>query len=378
MKIGIEAQRIFRKNKHGMDYVVLQEIKELQQMDLANEYYVFVKPGEDHCVESSKNVHIIELNCPTYPLWEQWALPRAAKKYGVEILHCTSNTAPIWCNIPLVLTLHDVIFLEPRNRQNQKLSRYQDMGRTYRRLVVPRIIKNCKKIITVSNYEKINILNHFNIEASNLTMLYNSYDEAFCIQKNWERDITNYIDNSGYFLILGNTDYRKNTDRMIVAYANYLKRSKIKRQLLITSLTKDYINQILSDNGINNIREQIVLTDYLPFADLPSIYYHAFCFLFASLREGFGIPILESMACGTPVITSNTSSMPEVAGQDAILVNPEDCEEITNMMLRLETDIAFYEQQKKTGLERAKLFSWRKTTENLLKLYHEVYQEIQK
>ena len=125
MIIGIEAQRIFRKNKHGMDYVVLQEIKELQQIDTENEYYVFVKPGEDRCIESTKNVHIIELNCPSYPLWEQWALPRAAKKYGVEILHCTSNTAPIWCNIPLVLTLHDIIFLEPRDKQNHSL--YQNM-----------------------------------------------------------------------------------------------------------------------------------------------------------------------------------------------------------------------------------------------------------
>lgn len=378
MKIGIEAQRIFRKNKHGMDYVVLQEIKELQQMDLTNEYYVFVKPGEDHCVESSKNVHIIELNYPTYPLWEQWALPRAAKKYGVEILHCTSNTAPIWCDIPIVLTLHDIIFLEPRDRQQQKMSRYQDMGRTYRRFIVPRIIMNCKRIITVSNFEKHNIIDHFHLDSKRITMLYNSYDEAFCIQKNWERDITRYIDTPDYFFILGNTDYRKNTANMIIAYANYLKLSKIKRKLLITSLTKDYINQILSDNGINNIREQIVLTDYLPFSDLPSIYHHAFCFLFASLREGFGIPILESMACGTPVITSNTSSMPEVAGQDAILVNPEDNEEITNMMLRLETDDAFYEQQKQIGLKRAKHFSWKKTAENLLKIYHDVYQETQK
>ena len=95
MKIGIEAQRIFRKNKHGMDYVVLQEIKELQQMNTGDEYYVFVKPGEDRCVEDSANVHVIELECPSYPLWEQWALPRAAKKYGVELLHCTSNTALI-------------------------------------------------------------------------------------------------------------------------------------------------------------------------------------------------------------------------------------------------------------------------------------------
>ncbi len=378
MKIGIEAQRIFRKNKHGMDYVVLQEIKELQQRDTENEYYVFVKPGEDHCVESSRNVHVIELNCPTYPLWEQWALPRAAKKYRVELLHCTSNTAPIWCDIPLVLTLHDIIFLEPRNRQQQKLSRYQDMGRIYRRFVVPRIIMECKRIITVSNYERNNIINHFHLNTKRISMLYNSYDEAFCIQKNWEREIFKYIDKPDYFLILGNTDYRKNTERMIIAYAKYLERSEFKRKLLVTSLTKDYINRILTDNGIENIREQIVLTDYLPFADLPSIYYHAFCFLFASLREGFGIPILESMACGTPVITGNTSSMPEVAGSDAILVNPENSEEITDMMLRLETDNDFYEKQKAVGLERAKLFSWRKTTENLLALYKEVYQEIGK
>ena len=83
MKIGIEAQRIFRKNKHGMDYVVLQEIRQLQQMDSDNEYYVFVKPGPDRCVEDSSNVHVVEIDTPTYPLWEQWALPRAARRAGV-------------------------------------------------------------------------------------------------------------------------------------------------------------------------------------------------------------------------------------------------------------------------------------------------------
>ena len=107
MRIGIEAQRIFRKNKHGMDYVVLQEILQLQQIDHENEYYVFVKPGPDRCVKSSDNVHVVEINMPSYPLWEQVALPRAAHKAGIDLLHCTSNTAPIWCDIPLVLTLHD-------------------------------------------------------------------------------------------------------------------------------------------------------------------------------------------------------------------------------------------------------------------------------
>ena len=177
MKIGIEAQRIFRKNKHGMDYVVLQEIKELQQMQTDDEYFVFVKPGEDRCVQDSANVHVIELHCPSYPLWEQWALPRAAKKYGVELLHCTSNTAPIWCDIPLVLTLHDIIFLEPRDKNNKSL--YQNLGWFYRRLVVPRILPKCRRIITVSNFEKDNIIRKLGIAEERMAMIYNGYNDWF-------------------------------------------------------------------------------------------------------------------------------------------------------------------------------------------------------
>lgn len=108
MRIAIEAQRIFRKDKHGMDFVILETLKELQKRKDSNEYYVFVAPGEDRCLEESENLHIIELRCPTYPLWEQIALPQAARKLKADLLHCTSNTAPLWCPIPLVLTLHDI------------------------------------------------------------------------------------------------------------------------------------------------------------------------------------------------------------------------------------------------------------------------------
>lgn len=374
MRIGIEAQRIFRKNKHGMDYVVLQEIKELQQMDTENEYYVFVKPGEDHCVESSRNVHVIELNCPTYPLWEQWALPRAAKKYGVEILHCTSNTAPIWCDIPLVLTLHDIIFLEPRDKQNHSL--YQNMGWLYRRLNVPRILDKCRRIITVSNFEMENIISKLNIPRERMAMIYNGYNEWFKPVEDEDEVYKKYIPEQGYFFFLGNTDPKKNTERTLVAYSKYLTKSSIKRKLLMADLDSEYLNGIIECNHIENIQENIVMPGYIVNSDLPYIYHGAFAFLYTSLRESFGIPLLEAMACGTPVITSNTSSMPEIGGKDAILVNPESSDEIAEMMLRLETDDGYYEQQRNVGIERAKHFSWRKTAENLLKLYQEVYQEI--
>ena len=377
MRIGIEAQRIFRKNKHGMDYVVLQEIKELQQIDHVNEYYVFVKPGEDHCVESTKNVHVIELKCPSYPLWEQWALPKAAKKYALDILHCTSNTAPVWCDIPLVLTLHDIIFLEPRDKNNKSL--YQNMGWFYRRWNVPRILSKCRRIITVSNFEMENIISKLGIPRKRMVMIYNGYNEWFKPIDNCELPevISQELTAKNFFFFLGNTDPKKNTERTLVAYSNYLKQSQIKRKLLMADLAPEYLNGIIERNHIGNIREHIVMPGYIVNSDLPLIFNNAFAFLYTSLRESFGIPLLEAMACGTPVITSNTSSMPEIGGANAILVNPENCEEITTMMLRLESDQAFYERQRQIGLERAKLFSWKKTAENLLELYQDVYQETQ-
>lgn len=371
MIIGIEAQRIFRKNKHGMDYVVLQEIKELQQIDTENEYYVFVKPGEDRCIESTKNVHIIELNCPSYPLWEQWALPRAAKKYGVEILHCTSNTAPIWCNIPLVLTLHDIIFLEPRDKQNHSL--YQNMGWLYRRLDVPRILNKCRRIITVSNFEMENIISKLGISRERMAMIYNGYNDWFKPIEETSQITKKYISDEGYFFFLGNTDPKKNTERTLVAYSKYLQQSGVKRKLLMADLNPDYLNGIIQRHHIENIREHLLMPGYIVNSDLPYIYNGAFAFLYTSLRESFGIPLLEAMACGTPVITSNTSSMPEIAGHEAILINPGNSDEIADMMLQLERDEVFYQKQKEIGIKRAKLFSWRKTAEQLLMLYKEVH-----
>ena len=177
MRIGIEAQRIFRKNKHGMDYVVLEEIKELQKMDTRNEYFVFVAPGEDHCLKDSHNVHIMEIGNGFYPMWEQMALPRAISELNLDMLHCTSNTAPLRCKVPLILTLHDIIFLEGRDKTNQSF--YQNLGWFYRRLVVPRILKKCKRIITVSEFELNNIMSKLSIPHERMAMIYNGYNEWF-------------------------------------------------------------------------------------------------------------------------------------------------------------------------------------------------------
>jgi glycosyltransferase involved in cell wall biosynthesis len=373
MRIGIEAQRIFRKNKHGMDYVVLQEIIELQKIDRRNEYFVFVAPGPDHCITDSRNVHIIEIEGGFYPVWEQISLPKAASEANVDILHCTSNTAPLRCNIPLILTLHDIIFLEPRDKHNSSL--YQNMGWFYRRLVVPRVINKCQRIITVSDFEKRNIVNRLELPSKKVAMIYNGYNDWFRPMEDKDCVFAKYMPERGYLFFLGNTDPKKNTERTLIAYSKYIERSKFKRKLLMADLDQHYLDDIITRNGIENIRSNLVLPGYIVNTDLPYVYSGAFAFLYTSLRESFGIPLLEAMACGTPVITSNTSSMPEIAGENAILVNPESTDEICEQLIRLETDEAFYQKQVEIGLQRSKLFSWQYTTDQLLSLYESVYKE---
>ena len=373
MRIGIEAQRIFRTNKHGMDYVVLEEIKELQKSDNRNEYFVFVAPGEDRCLKDSKNVHIIEIGSNFYPLWEQFSLPRAVNQLNLDLLHCTSNTAPIRCKVPLILTLHDIIFLEPRDKSNKSF--YQDMGWRYRRFVVPRILKKCKRIITVSDFEYNNIITKLQIPEEKMVMIYNGYNKWFRPVEDTELIYQQYIEEPGYFFFLGNTDPKKNTERTLIAYSKYLEMSDVKRKLLMADLDKEYLEDIIERNHIDNIRDHIVMPGYIKNADLPYIYNNAFAFLYTSLRESFGIPLLEAMACGTPVITSNTSSMPEIGGSEVIMVNPLNVNEIIEKMLLLERDKALYQKQKDIGIIRAQQFSWEYTAEQLLTVYEDVYRQ---
>lgn len=369
MKIAIEAQRIFRTNKHGMDFVALESIRELQKIDHEDEYFIFVTPGEDRCLEESENVHIIELKCPTYPLWEQVALPRAVKKIRPDLLHCTSNTAPLQCPVPLILTLHDIIYLEKRH--SSSFTWYQEMGWFYRRMVVPRVLANCEKIITVSQFERERILDVLHLPEEQLVAVYNGFNSHFHVQPKAPEITRKYIDADNYLFFLGNTDPKKNTPRVLKAYSDYLKQSTQKLPLLIADLKGDVIDQILEEENIREIKSYIHAPGYIANTDLAALYCGAFAFLYPSLRESFGIPMLEAMACGTPIIAGNTSAMPEIAGEGALLADPFNSNDITEKILQLENDQTLYQQQVEYGIQRSQLFSWRNTAESLLKIYKE-------
>ena len=369
MKIAIEAQRIFRTNKHGMDFVALETIRRLQKLDKENEYFILVGSGEDRCLEPSANMHIVEVHCPTYPLWEQFALPLALKKIKPDILHCTSNTAPVCCGIPLVLTLHDIIFLEKKASKNKSL--YQNLGWHYRRLVVPKVLNECMKIITVSEYEKERIVSELH-PCCEVIAIHNGFSDHFRLVADTVTVTRKYLPEERYIFFLGNTDPKKNTARTLAAYAVYLKNSSAPLPLLIADLNGNIVDSILKETGLEEIRPFLRCPGYISNTDLPAVYGGASVFLYTSLRESFGIPTLEAMACGTPVITSDTSAIPEVAGSGAILVVPHDENAIAEALLRLENDDEYRRSAVEYGLERVKNFSWDKTAAKLLEVYKNI------
>lgn len=382
MKIGIEGQRLFRKKKHGMDMVALELIKNLQMIDHENEYFIFVKPDEDSSVlKETSNFKIIELNGGPYPTWEQIALPKAAKKYGCDILHCTSNTAPFFTNIPLITILHDIIYMESSYLKilSSSATSYQKFGNIYRKLVVPRVVKKSKKIITVSHFEKNRIGEFFGIKGSSkLDAIYNGVSEYFKPITNTKelkrvKDAYNLPDN--FFFFLGNTDPKKNTKGTLQAFSDFLKQTNSNHKLVMLDYDKTELNKLLVEIKDPNLINHIVLTGYVINTDLPAIYSQCDVFLYPSLRESFGIPMLEAMSCNVPVITSNTSSMPEVAGNAAYIINPFKPEEITQAIIKILNNDAYRKQLCEKGLERSKQFSWHNMATAYLKLYKIVHTE---
>jgi glycosyltransferase involved in cell wall biosynthesis len=379
MKIGIEGQRLFRKKKHGMDMVALELIRNLQLIDTENEYFIFVKPDEDNTVlRETSNFKIIQLDGGSYPIWEQIALPKAAKKYGCEILHCTSNTAPIFSDIPLVTILHDIIYMESSYYKilTGSATPYQKFGNAYRKVIVPWVVKKSDKIVTVSHFEKNRIAEFFGMkDDKRLTAIYNGVSAHFkpiTDESELKRVKEKYHLPDHFFFFLGNTDPKKNTIGTLKAFSDFLKQSKSDYNLVMLDYDTNELEKLLVEIGDIDLIKNIVLTGYVINTDLPAIYSLCTIFLYPSLRESFGIPMLEAMGCGVPVITSNTSSMPEVAGDAAHIINPYNPEEITQAIIKILADKDYYEALCKKGIERNKLFSWKNMAEQVLVLYNEI------
>ena len=379
MKIGIEGQRLYRKKKHGMDMVALELIKNLQSIDKKNEYVVFVKPDVDNqCIPPAPNFKIVELSGGPYPTWEQFALPKAAKKEGCDMLHCTSNTGPVRSEVPLITILHDIIYLEGVSLLKQGGSIYQRFGNLYRKWIVPPVVKKSRRVTTVSNFERENIQNVLKL-GDKLSTVYNGVSSHF--RKIDDKEVLSkakekYKLPDNFMFFLGNTAPKKNTPNVLKAFALFNAKSEVKYKLVMLDYEEAALQELLASIGFPDIRKEIHLTGYVPNKDMPAIINQCKAFLYPSLRESFGIPILEGMACGVPVVTSKTSSMPEIAEDAAAIVDPYNPEKIMEAIKKVIQDDSYRNELISKGMQRAKKFTWENMAQEYLKIYKNVYQEI--
>ncbi|MEO1051211.1 MAG: glycosyltransferase family 1 protein [Bacteroidota bacterium] len=380
MRIGIEAQRLFRKNKHGMDIMALELIKQIQKTDDENEYIIFTKSDKDKLVlPQSNRVKLVVTPYFPYPIWEQIVLPMCVRKYKLDMLHCTSNTAPYWPGTSLLVTLHDLIFMQKWSSSKRGGSLYQRIGNVYRSLLVPRLINRCIGLVTVSDFAKNEIRDHFGLEDSFVRKVHNGFGKHFQGTHSQDEIATfkaHYALKTPFIFFLGNRAPKKNLNGVLLAYASLDKNHPNAPNLVIADLSKKHLHRALDRLGITHLTTKIRLVGYVKNKTLPYFYSQAELFLYPSFIESFGIPILESMACGTPVITSNTSAMPEVAGDAAMLVDPYEPEDIGAAMNLLLTDKQLYDTLVKKGFNRIVRFSYPEMARKTLSTYKSISEKI--
>lgn len=375
MRIGIEGHRLYRERKYGMDIVALELIKHLQIIDKENEYVIFVKPNVDNtCIPSAPNFRIVEIKSHIYPYWEQFELPRIARLEGCEVLHCTSNTAPLFCKVPIITTLHDIIFLEKDYLFSTSSTLYQRFGNLYRRLIVEKVVKSSQVIVTVSQFEKQQIRNVFGINECCLRVIYNGVSEYFRKEIStfeMSRIRQQYNLPHHYILFMANTDPKKNTLHTLSGFAIYKRKYPSDLKLVVLNFSKKELKKSLKYIQCEDIEKDIILNNYVNNREMPGIMSQSKAFLYTSIRESFGIPMLEAMSCKVPVIASNTSAMPEIAIDAAYLVDPYSPESIAEGIATVIGNNDVQEELKLKGGDRAEHFSWTRMAQEYLKLYNE-------
>lgn len=354
-----------------MDVVAVELIRQLQKLDTENNYTLFAKDGPDRkCVQQSPRFKTEILKGFGYPGWEQFSLPAALRKHKPDIVHCTGNTAPLSSPTPLVLTLHDIIYLETTSFGG---SAYQDFGNLYRKWIVPKVIRRAKKIITVSEFEKEIIIRKCGIDKATIDVIYNGVSEKFTtahpaeIKKSFR---SRYLLPEEFILVLGNAAPKKNTQGMIMAYLHYHDITKDPLPLVIADYKKSMVEKILHGQNRSDLIGQFMFPGYISSEEMPLLYSCASLFVYPSLRESFGLPILEAMASGVPVLTSNTSAMPEIAGDAAMFADPDNHKDIAEKMHTILFDTAIMHAYKQKGPARAGQFSWENSAKQLIQLYN--------
>ncbi len=373
MKIVIDALPV-KSLQHGMGTYIFNLLKEMAQLDQAHDFVVFKKPSVFTDLEKSQRFNIQFRNLlkglARRVVWEYTTLPKLLQKEQVDIFWGPSNFLPLRKACKYVVTIHDLSSFTYAHT-------YPYLRRKYYQYIIKQAVKRADLIITDSEFSRQDIINTFSVLPEMVKKIYCGIDDIFRRIESLDAIAqvkSKYKLPDDFILTLGVIEPKKNTERLIRAYAQLRDKYNNVPKLVIGGSKKYGWN----NRRIFELVETLVLkdavnfTDFIEQKDLPVVYSAAKLFILPSLFEGFGLPVIEAMACGTPVITSKTSSLPEITGDAAVLINPYDTEEIGQAIIKVISDQQLQTEMRVKGFENVKRFSWQESAHELLCMFEQV------
>jgi len=370
LRFGIDVTALPPQPFGAANYII-NLVQALLRVDTTNEYVIFAKPR--HASLFDATLAQIVLSAFDSPLlrivWEQTALPILARQHRLDVLHSPHYTMPLAKPCRSVVTIHDLtFFLYPQMHLLYKRLFFRTMMRlaTYHADALIAISHSTRadmlKILHASP-DKIQVI-HYGLASHFQPVSDTRVLDAFCQQYHLPHP---------FILYVGNFEPRKNLPILVRAFAR-LVHNGVPHSLVLAGTRGWNDNAIFTVIEELGLKARILFPGYIPQSELPILYSAADLFVYPSLYEGFGLPVLEAMACGVPVITSAVSSMPEVTGDAGILIAPGDVDALASAMLRVLTDRALHATLVARGVARARMFSWERTAQATLDVYTRVAQ----
>ena len=367
MRIAIDARKL---RDFGIGTYLRNILIELSRLDRETEYIVLCRPDD---VESGdvlgRNFRMVPETAPPYSIAEQFRIPLSLARERVKLVHEPHYVLPPLVRCRSVVTIHDCIHLMFPQYLPSKLAHVYAKGAMWA------AAHKADRILTVSEASKHDILRFFDVPAEKVAVIYNAIDERFLAPANAERmELVRqrYQLDHPFVLYVGNIKPHKNIERLIDAFGRARSECPDDLKLVIIGDEISKYPGLRQSVHKHKLDKHVRFLGFQPTETLAAFYRLARAFVFPSLYEGFGLPPLEAMACGSPVVTSNVSSLPEVAGGAALLVDPYDADAIAHGIVQAVTDETLRGDLIKRGLDRARSFSWPQSVRKI----HEIYMQV--
>ncbi len=362
MKIAVNTRFLLPNKLEGIGYFTYEVLKRMVVAHPEHEFiFLFDRPFDARFVFAENITPVVLFPPARHPFlfiaWFEWSVARALKKYKADVFFSPDNFLTLNTSTPSVLVVHDIAYAHFSDNNSW-------IFRQYYRYYMPRFVKKAAHILTVSTFTKEDVLEHYPyIKKDSISVCYNGCRDNYTPLSIFEQnDIKKrYTDDTDYFLYVGAVHPRKNVHRLIEAYDLYKKQNNTATKLVICGRFAWQTGAVKSAYDDAKFKKDIIFTGYIKEEDLASLTASALAMVYVSLFEGFGVPLLEAMHCDVPIITSDRTSMPEVAGEAAILVNPENIEAIAQAMENVEKDPILREKLIENGRIQRLKFSWEKT-----------------